>query len=205
MATLGELKQRVITETNRDDLVDDLATLLSDYFVRAIEYWSDTRFWFNTAKTSFNFVAGSDIQALPSDFLTPDKLYILVGPNRFSICKRTSEDIEMLYSINSTGQPTDFCIDEDGLRVWPKPGVNYAGLWHYIKQLPALTDDSDSNEWTNEAQYLIVATVKRMLYRDVWRDQAGAEWAQVAENEELEKLKAKTNLRLKTGRLRRGW
>lgn len=205
MATLGELKQRVITETNRDDLQDDLSALLSDYFNRAIETYSETRFWFNTAISSQPLVAGNDMQALPSDFLLPDYLYVLVGPNRFSIQKRTSDEIEMLYSVNATGQPTDYCIQSDGLRVWPRPGQNYATLWHYIKQFPPLTDDAQSNPWTEDGQYLIVATVKRFLYRDVWRDADGAAWAAQAEQEALAELKTKTNMRLSTGRLKKAW
>ena len=38
MATLGDLKARIIAETNRDDLLDDLAEALEQVINQAIEF-----------------------------------------------------------------------------------------------------------------------------------------------------------------------
>lgn len=209
MPTLGQLKERVITETNRDELRDDLANLLNENFERAIKMWESTPFWFNTARTVTTFEAGNEYQNFPSDFhsLIPDSdnIFLPVGPNRYTLCKISWEAMEGLHSIGSVGQPTDFCIMEDNIRLWPIPSQGYRAIWNYTKRLPALTTDNDENAWTNAAQYLIVATVKMFLYRDAWRDEAGASAAMAAADEAKSELIIDTGRRMGTGRIYASW
>ena len=52
MATLSDLKTRVQTELNRDDLADDLADSLTLSIQQSIDYYAPQRFWFNEKRTT---------------------------------------------------------------------------------------------------------------------------------------------------------
>ena len=47
MATLGDLKQRIIDETNRDDLQDELASALNRVIADAIDFYQAERWVFD--------------------------------------------------------------------------------------------------------------------------------------------------------------
>lgn len=205
MATLGDLKTRVITEVNRDDLADDLATLLSTYIDRSIEHYANSRFWFNeTTSTAFMNI-GNQYQPLPGGIRVVDEVYIVIGNVRYRMTRREMDEIESLYSVPMTGQPTDYAIFGDSIRVWPTPSTAWEIIWLTITDVTPLTDDTSSNYWTNEGVDLIDARTRYLLYRDALRDNEGANAAKVAEDEAYANLKGQTNRRIGVGRRRPSW
>lgn len=205
MATLGELKTQITAEVNRDDLADDLATILETYIDRSIEFYANSRFWFNEARTVGTFTIGDEYLNLPAGTRVLDQLYIIIGSVRYEMLRREMDQIETLYSVPMTGQPTDYAIFGDQIRVWPTPNIGWQYIALTVTDVTPLTDDSSSNYWTNEGQDLIDARTRYLLYRDALRDDGGKAAAKEAMDEAYANLKGKTNRKIGVGRLISSW
>lgn len=208
MATLSDLKTRIITETNRDDLNDELADALSLCIQQSIDFYKNQRFWFNELRTTSTLTSGSEYVDIPADFVYIDQLRIIIGGVRYAMTKNTMEEIESLYSVPLTGQPTNWAEWVYQARVWPTPNIDYTLIWLGVKNVtPALdyTDGNSTNEWLVSGYDLIDARARFLLYRDYFRDDQGMQIAKAAETEALSNLKAWSNRLIATGRVRSQW
>ncbi len=207
MATLGELKTRIITETNRDDLEDDLASSLTLCIQRAIEHYADSRYWFNELRTTSTAAQGAEYINIPATLKIVDHLRIIVGGVRYPLRKLQMDQVEELYSVPLTGQPTDWAEYLGQARLWPTPNIAYTMIWEGIADVTPLdyNDDNSSNYWTNEGYDLIDARARFLLYRDYFRDPEGMQIAKAAEVEAEGRLKGQSNRLIGTGRLQPSW
>jgi hypothetical protein len=122
--------------------------------------------------------------------------------------KLPETEIIYLYTTPINGQPTDYSQVNQTLHIWPTPNVAYPLIMQVVQDVfPALdySDDTSSNEWTNIGAPLIKACVKKMLYRDQFRDQFGYQMAVSDENEAYSKLRGESNKRIGTGRMATSW
>lgn len=105
------------------------------------------------------------------------------------------------------GAPTDYAVSNGQIRLYPYPSPNYNLVIMGVFDQPELDydDGTSSNAWTNEAQDLIVARAKMLLFRDYFSDNNEAAKAIAAEDQALRKLRARANLALGTGRVRGSW
>jgi hypothetical protein len=206
MATYADMQTRIIAETNRDDLLDDLATSLTRAINQSIEFYANTRFWFTEALLTAVCSPYNEYVAFPTGLRIIDRIGLTVGSTQYPLKVRSLVTIEDWAKVAiSTGQPTDYAVYGDQIRLWRQPTIAYPLTFIGIADLSALVDGDDQNAWTNEAQDLIAARARYLLYRDQFRDQAGAQTAQIAEGEALSKLKGETARRLGTGRMRSSW
>ena len=207
MATISDLKTRVITETNRDDLGDELANALTLCIQQAIGFYRNSRFWFNELRVTSTLAAGNEYTPVPSQMVFVDELWIIIGGVRYTMTKRTMEWIETSYSVPLIGQPTDWCEYLFQARVWPTPGINYTLIWFGVADITPLdyNDPNSTNEWLNSGYDLIDARVRFLLYRDYFRDDEGMQIAKAAEAEAFSNLKAVSNRLMATGRIRPSW
>lgn len=205
MATLGELKTRVITEINRDDLADDLATILQTYIERSIDFYSSSRFWFNEFRTTSTFSSGGEYTDIPDGVREIDDVWIIVGSVRYRLMRQEMADLEALYSVPLTGQPTDYAVFGTQIRLWPTPNMAYTGIWIGIRDVTPLVDDDSSNYWTIQGQDLIDARTRYLLYRDEFRDDFGTQQAGIAMDEAYRRLKGETNRRIGVGVTLASW
>lgn len=202
--TLGGLRERIITETNRDDLEDELATALDQAIADAIDYYAAGRWWWNEARVTSTTTAANEYTNRPSGARIIDVPFLLIGGVRFDITKRSMEWIEGMYTTPLTGQPTDYCEFGSQVRWWPTPDDAYTIVWLDIADVTALdySDDASTNAWTTYAQPLISARARMFLFRDYFKGDADYARAAAAEKEWYGEMKGETNKRLGTGRLR---
>lgn len=203
MATLGDLKARIIREMNRDDLQDELADELALQIQSAIAYYAVERFHFNEARTIVP--VSTEYTDVPTGTRKIDEIFIIIGGVRYRTINREMTTIEGLYSVPMIGQPTDWAFFQDQVRFWPTPNKTYSTIWLTIEDQPELTSDADSNAWTTDGYDLITARTKYLLYRDQFRD---ADWMAVskqAEDEAHRNLKNNANKLLSIGRMRPSW
>lgn len=211
MATLGDLKTRIITETNRDDLGDDLASTLSGIIAKSIDQYAAERWWFNELRTTSACVSANQYATLPTGFRVLDKLFLVVGNVNYTLRPRQNLEIEALYTTPISGQPTDYAVYGSQVRFWPTPNSAYPLIWELIADVtPALdyADDTSTNAWTNQGQDLICAEAKMRLYRDVLSAQTTDPRYQLAlqqREQAYSRLKGETTRRLSTGRVRASW
>jgi len=208
--TLGDLKQRIIDETNRDDLADDLVSALNRVIADAIDYYAAERWWFTEARATSSTTIGNEYLDLPANIRLLDRPFLLVNQVRYSLTKRSMEEIEQFNTVVVQGQPTDFAVFGTQIRLWPWPAQAYTVIWLETPNATALdySNDNSSNVWTLNAAPLIAARSKILLYRDYLS--ASEQDPRIAnavrqEAEAYSRLKAETNRRLATGRVRPSW
>ena len=209
MATLGDLKARIISETLRDDLADDLAAQLTLTINGAISTFSNDPWWFNEQRVTSAMVMGATMTPIPAGWKIIQDLFVQVGGVRYGLRLLQLGEIESLYSVPMVGQPTDYAVIGDSIYVWPTPNQAYPLIWNLITEVtPPLIADTDSNAWSNAGQDLIVAQSKLRLYRDYLSANLQDPRIVQAKNqvdEAIENLRSQSNRRMSTGRMRAGW
>jgi hypothetical protein len=211
MATLGDLKTRIISETTRDDLIDDMASDLNTIIAGAIDQYAAERWWFNELRATTACVIGDAFPAIPAGARIIDEVFLIVGGVRYPLTRRQTGEIDELYATPISGQPTDYAVYASTLYVWPTPNQAYPLLWELISDVtPALdyTNAASTNFWTNGGADLITAQSKLRLYRDYLS--ATSEDPRIAnavgqEAQAYARLKAETNRRITTGRVAPSW
>lgn len=195
MATLGDLKTRIITELSRDDLTDDLASQLATHLGRAIEYYADTRFWFNAAFGSATATAGTATVAIPGGIRQIDRVTIPAA--QVDLIEKT---FPLIVNVtNSTpARPQFYAYYNDSIWLSPVPDSAYTLEFYGIAQITQPAGDSGSTVWTNEAQDLIVNHTKMTLCRDQFRDPEGTQLALGATQDAFKRLRRETARRLST-------
>jgi hypothetical protein len=211
VATLGDLKTRIITETNRDDLVDDMSVALAGIIGKAIDQYANEAWWFNELRLTIPCVSGNAYAPIPPNVRRIDRLRLIIGGVRYPLTVRAWDDIESLYSVPQVGQPTDVALVNGQLYMWPTPNQAYPVIWQAIADVTPVidfTDDSVSNIWTNDGQDLITAQSKIRLYRDylsaVATDPRGLQ-AVAQEADAYAQLRARSNRWMATGKVAAGW
>lgn len=208
MATLSDLKTRIITETNRDDLQDELAHALTLCIQQSIDFYKNSRFWFNELRTTTTAAAGVEYTDIPPGYAFVDELRIVVGGVRYGMTKHHMDWIEEMYSVPLIGQPTDWAEYQFQARMWPTPNINYTLIWFGVSDVtPALdyTDPNSTNDWLTHGYDLIDARARFLLYRDYFRDEGGMAIAKAAETESFSNLKSRSNRLVGTGRIIPRW
>ena len=211
-STLADLQNRIITETNRDDLGDVLANQLNQSISDSIDDYANERFFFNESRVVTTLSNGSQYTPLPTNYDLIDDVWVVVGGVNFPLLKKTNEYLESLYTVPQIGQPIYWAPYLSTARIWPTPNTDYPLIWLTVADVaPALVFGSvpdalnQSNSWTTDGQRMIVASAKLFLYRDVFKDPDGMAAAQSALDAAYSNLKGVSNRRLSTGFVRPGW
>lgn len=195
MATLGDIKARIITEMSRDDLADDLAGQLTTHIMRAIEYYSDTRFWFNAAFGTATATPGSATVAIPAGIRRIDR--VTIPAEQVDLVETTFPLVVDLHD-TTAARPRLYAYYNDSIWLSPVPDSAYELNFYGIAQISQPAGDTGSTVWTNEAQDLIVNHTKMTLCRDQFRDPEGTQLALGAAQDASKRLRRETARRLAT-------
>lgn len=191
MATLADLKAIIIAEMNRDDLEADLADVLQQHIEDACEYYSDTKFWFNSVLTTATTTADVATVTIPSTVRIVERVTIPAYDTELR--ERT---LAMLPETTTSAIPSHYAYYNDSLRFYPTPDATYTLNIYGVSKVAAPTLDADTSIWTNEASRLVRAHVRMTLYRDVFLDPDAAQMAMGAIGENLARLQRETGRRL---------
>jgi len=193
MATLADLKTRIIAEMVRDDLSDDLASQLLIHIQRACEFYADEKFWFNSLVTTVATVASTQTVDVPATMRRVDR--VTVPAYGTELIEVTLQDLDFG---TEESLPRGYAYYNDALKLYPTPDAVYTLQLTGIAQVAAPALDADDSIWTDEAQDLIVARTKMTLYRGQFRDPEGTQLAIAEVQEVFNKLKRETARRLET-------
>lgn len=197
--TLQTMLDRIASDLTRSDLASQAQSAILD----AIAHYEHDRFWFNfTRSKTFQTVIGqqdygsSALAEIPN-LIQIDNLFLPSAGTIYTLTWNDPAEFEWL-SVSSTynGKPTDFTYIDGVIRLWPVPVAVYTlrPFMHY--RLPALSLPTDSNAWLNEAEQLIRAHAKMLLYANVLEDDTGATRMQAQIPAHKAKLDAETSRRL---------
>lgn len=168
MGTLAALKSRIATDLARTDLTADIANAITD----AIDEYSDTPFYFLMEEGTRSTVAGTPTVALPDNFRRLQMLTVTAGSQRKDLPPEKhqisyDEYRARVWDTSGRGEPCDYAIWNELVHFDPVPDAVYVMTFSFfgpVVGVPA-TDDA-SNAWTTEAEQLIRAKAKSLLYRD---------------------------------------
>lgn len=106
-----------------------------------------------------------------STIATIKKMWVLISSNRYSITPRTFQYMADT-SVNPAviGYPTDYAYGAEQIRFYPIPDGTYPIGFQGTRRFSTLSEDNDSNVWTNDAFDLIRCEAKLQLARDVLYD-----------------------------------
>lgn len=205
MGTYSQLQYRIADELGgRTELLSpstgEVLSPIQLAILDAISSNEDDRFYFNEYRTAsaFSTVVGQEFYTSAdwADIETIqhiDKLSILISQNRYWMYPRTEQYMEDI-SMNTSwqGQPVDYSYYNFRLRFYPIPDGVYPVNVLGTKKFAALSDASDTNVWTTEAEQLIRLKAKQYLYRDTILDAEKAAMMEMGAQEQYKLLKGAT-------------
>ena len=197
MATYLETQTRIANELNRTNLTAEIKLAI----LSAIEYYGKRRWWFNEESTTLVTVSSTAYVALPSDFIEMDKLEITTT-STLPLNQTTINDMLEWRSTTSTGEPSDYCLYQNRIELYPTPDAVYSLPIHYIKSLTVLAADTDTNLWLTDMEELVRLHAKKDLYANKIRDTNSAKDMQALEDSILLRLESLNQRRVATGRTR---
>lgn len=195
MSDFGTLKARIADELSRSDLTSQI----NNHVLDAIKRLENDGFWFNQAEATLNTAQGDSLYALPGDFLSLDSLKASRQNADWVLQPRSLEYIYELSDVQ--GSPTTYVIHRENLTLYPTPDQVYTLTLGYLKRLTALSADTDSNEWTAEAEEMIRAAACETLCRGILRDPSWADQWRALKMDARRALRARTALATTTGTL----
>lgn len=159
MATFGQIQtyvsERLLDPNNTSVPVTSVAAAIND----ALRYWKTRRFWFNTATTDLTLTQGDPLIPLPDDFLVElpmnDGFVIAYGSMRWPLIKRNPRDYDDVYLTGGTGLPYIYTVKAGDYFCYFIPDQNYTIRVYYLKQYDDMTNDDDTNEFTENATRLL--------------------------------------------------
>lgn len=203
MSTFGTVRNRILSDLNRTSS-NDLTSSVETEIQTAIAFYEKRRFWFLEARATTTTIVGQEYYALPEDFRDDDSLVITVNSETYQLKRRTYELLEQWYLGSSlTGDPTDYAIYDEQIRLYPVPNNQYTMTLSYYKKLNSLSGQDDTNAWMVEGEGLIRSRVEWLLFARKLRDYDAAQACKVLEEEELAQHEKLTRSRLLTGHTRR--
>lgn len=199
MATYGEMQSSIALWIKRDDLTSEIkSAILKAIAHYTLEEWP----WTEARSTSLVTVDGTKTVAVPSDFGTDLAVHITVSSTTYELPRRNQKEMERLHSSTTAeGQPSCYSVWTELLWFYPIPDGAYTLTLLYYKDLTALVNSSDTNEWTDLGEELIEARATWWLAARTLRDPELAMSAKETELEAYQNLRARMTVRKSSGRI----
>lgn len=174
MATFSEMKtwvsKRLQDPSNTAVSESDVGELIN----QALGFWKTTKFYFNEVTDTTTLSESDPTIPLPSDFLCPsidDAFVIEYSGIRYPLKKITSTTYNEVYLSNGIGQPWSFArLGNAEYQVYPIPDKDYTLRRFYLKTYDDFSSDSDTNDFSTEADRLLKYTAAAYGSRDFRQD-----------------------------------
>lgn len=184
MSTYAQVKARIADDLNRSDLTSQIAQQV----LLAVDHYAHERFYFNEATSTLTATVGQSYVSPPSDMLVLDDIYITISGRNVRLIRVDLNDV-IAYRPTTNGRPRSYCYYMDRFELDRPCDSAYSMPVYYVKELTALSADSDTNAWTTDGEDLIVARAEKMLYATVIKDQEKAAVAAALEKDALTDLR----------------
>ncbi len=185
MANFGQMKtfvsKRLQDSNNTAVSLSDVGDLIN----QALDYWKNTRFYFNEITDTATLTRQNTAIPLPSDWLCPsiDNCFVIEYSGiRYPLVKLSEMEYNAGYLANGIGQPMWFSRQADTeYKCYPIPDRDYTVRRFYLRDYEPFVNDSDTNAFSEKAAGLLEYTAAAWGSRDFRQDMAmhDAFWAQV--------------------------
>lgn len=202
MATFGEIIAQVANDLARTNINSEIG----DEVNNAIRFYDTKRVWFNERRDiTFSTVAAQEEytsadNAYIDDLIKIDGMFTTLGSgDKWIMTPMDAVWRESLTPPNDPGRPTHYTYINRVLRLWPVPDAVYTVRVMGWYRLAALSADSDTNIWTQEASDLLRLSAKRRVLANVVQDYEMAAAVQSLEREAWDAIERETILRTGSG------
>lgn len=204
MATFGalitEAGKKLIDTSNTSVSAADIASALND----AIRYWKKRRFWFNETSSTITLTEDNADVSWPSDILYELQFFITYNSCRYDIAKVSPNEYDAMND-EGAGMPRFFVYRQQDAKVYPYPDQDYTSTLYYVKDYTDFatdtTQDSLSNDFTTNADHLILYEALSRLHSERRQDERMAEIFALKAQQEYQHLMYQTNRLHSIGRL----
>ena len=168
----------------------------------AITFYEPELFWFNEQQATAATVADFEYYAVPVDFIQMYSLSLLQGDHWETLEPVSLDEAEQELQNRAPGRPRSYCTFNQQFRLSPMPNAVYNLRLSYLKRLPALSGDQDTNAWMVEAEPMVRAKAKAVLFLDVSHDPEQAAIHDTVSEMWFRKLQKRTGQYLSTDQIR---
>lgn len=205
MSTINAMENKIKSDINRSDLTSQISTAIN----RAIRYYYNSdNFYFNETTATFDTVSGQKIyENTDSGTGITDIAEILMvkiainASTLIELTPRTFQYLEQLDVNSNPGQPFDYAYYNQNFYIYPIPDAAYTVTVYYNKEYSDLSGNN-SNDFTTDAEDLIEARARWLLYMHVIRDSEAAAMSKAEEKDALQALRISTARKTSTGKVR---
>lgn len=189
MATYGAVVQRIIDELPRSDT--SITAIVQQQLLSAVDFYTNTRFWFNEKQTTLTTSSSLAYYSWPSDLVEIDSVVIFDGSNKYRLDPISYQEMDMMDPGGAFGNPVWYSTYNKQFRFYPVPDATYTFVVSHQYSPATLSASTESNVWTTEAEALIRArTLKLCAAR--FKDMDAAQRYQILEDQELARLTQQT-------------
>lgn len=168
MSTFAEVQNRI----NGDFLNRNFGAETQRAIQAAIRHYERRRWPFNETSVALTTSAGQAFVSFPSNFLLLDDLRITINSEDFSLHPQDAQYIRNWNATNTTGQPTDYAIYQNRVELAITPDSAYSLPVYYIKSLPTLSANSDTNAWIQGGMEDVIAYhAAKLMWATVLRNE----------------------------------
>jgi hypothetical protein len=204
MATLEQIRNRVARKSQDSDFTALSASVVDSEINRAIRFYQNKQFWFNEDKTDITLTAGSNVVPnLPSDLISELQVngLTLIDQQVKIDLKKIATNLFMERDFDQTGRPYCYTYRNQEYLLLPTPQEAYVLEFRWLKLYPDLVNDSDTNDFTDNAEDLIMLHTLKNIYAEDKEDTERGMYYQNLEDIELKSLQVRNDHRLSTGDL----
>lgn len=185
MTTFLEIQQRVATDfLNRTDLTSQIKTAIK----ATIRTHQRQRFWFLETATALACVVSVETIALPLNFFKLQQIDVTQNSADIKLVPTDFGEIRWLNINKTTGLPTKYCLYGGNIHLANIPDSAYPVPCYYLKVLPTLSADADTNKWLSAAEDLVVYGAAKHVWMNTLRNISAAANCLQLENQMLKEL-----------------
>jgi hypothetical protein len=197
MADLNTIRNRVARKVQDPDMTGSLTSaVLTDEINRSIRYYEKYRFNFNETQSDITLTASTQVvPSIPSDLSSPlnvNGLMLIDSQVKITLEKLSPTDFFNIDQ-DQTGRPYYWTYRNGEFLVLPLPQEAYTLKFRYLKTYAALSADSDTNDFTENAEDLIMLHTVKNIYAEDKQDPESAAYYQALEDAELKSILERSN------------
>lgn len=204
MATLQQIRVRVSRKLQDPDNTSRSTGVVDEEINRSIRYYENYRFWFNEDLKTITLVQDQKlVPDLPSDLLSElqvNGLMLIDAQVKIDLIKLAPDDF-FDRDQNQTGRPYYYTYRDNEYLLLPVPQQAYSLIFRYLKTYADLVNDSDTNDFTDNAEDLIMLHTLKNMYAEDKQDPELASHYHGLETSELKALRERTDNRNNSGYL----
>ena len=166
MPTYLDVQQNVADLLNRTNFGAQIKLGIQS----TIRQYEKERFWFNETSTALVCTANVEQLAVPSDHLFTDRMEVVVQSADLPMINVPFSEIRYININESLGLPIRWCQYGPNFWLANVPDSAYTVLCYYVQQLPALSADTDTNDWLSAASDVVTYGAAKFVAKNYIRD-----------------------------------